>query len=137
MFTRIMLAVDGSEESQKAARLVRDLAVQGPGEVIVLHVRDLYYSGAAVWSPEWSQELEASLHRMVDDLRAKGVKARLDVQDAAHGQVAKAIVDAAAAEGADLIVVGSRGLSGLPAFLLGSVSSRVLHLATCPVLVVR
>jgi nucleotide-binding universal stress UspA family protein len=59
------------------------------------------------------------------------------VQDAAHGQVAKAIVDAAAAEGADLIVVGSRGLSGLPAFLLGSVSSRVLHLATCPVLVVR
>jgi nucleotide-binding universal stress UspA family protein len=53
------------------------------------------------------------------------------------GQTAKAIVDEARAFDADLIVMGSRGLSDFQALLVGSVAHKVLHYAHCAVLIVR
>ena len=67
--------------------------------------------------------------------RDRGV-AQLHIE-AAEGHPAQQIVRYAEASGADLIVVGSRGLSDLPGLLLGSVSHKVIHLAAVPVLVVR
>jgi len=53
------------------------------------------------------------------------------------GSPAEAIIDHADEAGDPLIVIGSRGLSGLREMMLGSVSHRVLHHANCPVTVVR
>jgi len=53
------------------------------------------------------------------------------------GSPADEIVDAAKELGADMIVIGSRGWGEIRSVLLGSVSERVLHLARCPVLIVR
>jgi nucleotide-binding universal stress UspA family protein len=53
------------------------------------------------------------------------------------GQVADTIINIAKEEGSDLIVIGSRGLSGAKRFLLGSISNSVIHHAECPVLIVR
>lgn len=56
---------------------------------------------------------------------------------ARQGQPAEVIIDIANQEQADLIVVGSRGLTGIQRFLLGSVSSRVSEHAHCSVMIVR
>lgn len=69
-----------------------------------------------------------------DLLRAAGVRTEIDVLE---GPAAQAILRAASTRGADLIVVGSRGLGDLQAALLGSVSHKVLQIAEVPVLVVR
>jgi len=53
------------------------------------------------------------------------------------GRPADEIVKRAQAEGSDLIIVGSRGLTEVRAFLLGSVSDKVCYLARCPTLVVK
>jgi len=53
------------------------------------------------------------------------------------GQVADTIINIAKEESSDLIVIGSRGLSGAKRFLLGSISNSVSHHAECPVLIVR
>jgi nucleotide-binding universal stress UspA family protein len=54
-----------------------------------------------------------------------------------EGDPADAIIDAAEEEGADLIVVGNRGMQGAKRFLLGSVPNRVAHHAPCSVLIVH
>ena len=79
-------------------------------------------------------ELEAVLTRARDDFagRAREVELRVVV-----GHPADALVRAAADPDIDLVVVGARGLGRFTRLLLGSVSERVLHHATCPVLVVK
>jgi nucleotide-binding universal stress UspA family protein len=129
MFDRILLALDGSDESRKAAAVAADLAAQGGSEVVVLHARDMYGSGAAASSPEWTDKLESSLQEAVDAFRSRGLNARLDIRDTPRGHAGKAIAEAAADLGCGLIVLGRRGRSHLPPFLMGSVSTRVLHLA--------
>lgn len=62
---------------------------------------------------------------------------RLADAELATGPIAKKIIDKAEYLGADTIVVGSRGLSDLGGSLLGSVSHKVAHLASCTCIVVR
>jgi len=73
--------------------------------------------------------------RVVKELEAAGVNARLVKGRIFAGQVAQVIVQAAEQHGAGLIVMGSRGRTDLTSLLLGSVAHRVLHLTDRPVLV--
>jgi nucleotide-binding universal stress UspA family protein len=77
---------------------------------------------------------ESAVQAIVERAHAAGVDATFLVWEGAAGD---AIVDAAGAEGADVIVVGSRGLGAVGRFVLGSVSDHVVRHAGCPVLVVR
>jgi nucleotide-binding universal stress UspA family protein len=70
-------------------------------------------------------------------MRDAGIAASGKVQDVAAGHVAKNIVETATAHGADLIVMGSRGLSDIQGILLGSVTHKVMQLAPIAVLVAR
>jgi nucleotide-binding universal stress UspA family protein len=56
---------------------------------------------------------------------------------AREGDPADAILDVAEEEGADLIVVGNKGMTGAKRFLLGSVPNKVSHHAPCSVLIIR
>jgi len=73
----------------------------------------------------------------VTRLDGLGAKARPEVTHALDGYVGRVIADVADQQGAGLIVMGSRSRSDLGALLLSSVAHKVLHLATCPVLVAR
>lgn len=138
MFQKIFLAVDGSESSGRATQLAADLAKGSGGEVIVFHAREREYAArAGIVDVETPAETRELVDEIVRTLKDTGVSARGDVRSALIGTVARAIIDVAAAEDADVIVMGTRGLSDWSGLFLGSVTHRVIHAADVPVLVTR
>jgi nucleotide-binding universal stress UspA family protein len=137
MFERMLLAVDGSEPAKRAAEDAADLARKVQAEVVVLHVkeRDVTWAGGVdLETPREAHELVDETVRVLKDL---GVSARGEVEASVYGRAARVILETGNDVGADLIVMGSRGLSDLAGLVMGSVAHKVLHLAHCPVLVVR
>jgi len=114
----IVHADDGSPESLDAASVAGDLASRHGSRVLSLHVGD--------------EGETTAIDAGTELIRAAGVNPEPLI---ARGSPAKSIVEVAQQQGASLIVVGSRGRTGLAA--LGSVSERVVHHASCSVLVVR
>jgi nucleotide-binding universal stress UspA family protein len=133
MFEQILLAVDGSEHSKKAAAAAADIATKPGGEVHVLYIHEV-----GLFAPvESTAEAQALVDGVVEQLQDGGVKASGDAIAARSGSVAPSILEAARSLGSDLIVMGTRGLSDFSGLLLGSVAHKVIHHADCPVLVVR
>ena len=135
MFEKILLAVDESDHSAKAAELAGKLATLSNGEVVVLHVHEILPTRGG---PLDVRVIESDV---ADDtasrLTAEGVNAHAKKIHAYHGLVANQIVSHGTENGVDLIVMGSRGLSDVAGLFLGSVAHKVLHLAGCPVLIAR
>jgi len=133
MFERILLAVDGSEHSKKAAAAAAEIALGSSGEVHVLHVHEV-----GMFAPlESSIESQALVDGVVEELLGAGVKAVGDAVAARTGSAAATVLDGARTFGSDLIDMGTRGLSDFSGLLLGSVAHKVIHHADCPVLVTR
>jgi nucleotide-binding universal stress UspA family protein len=137
MFRKILLPVDGSEHSAKAVPVAAELGRTNESEVVVLHVREHEMMWAADVDIETLPEATELVDEAVRELKDVGVSVRGEVMRAAHGQTPRVILDVARAEGADLIVMGTRGASDWGRVLLGSVTHKVVHLAECPVLIVR
>jgi nucleotide-binding universal stress UspA family protein len=76
----------------------------------------------------------ATLETLLEKLRSAGVEGHLHL---APGNAVSVIDEVAREVGADLVVVGTRGRTGLPHVLLGSVAERVVRTAPCPVLTVH
>lgn len=146
MFKHILLATDGSSASEHAAKLAVGLARTHGARLTALYVADPYpYIGVGEINPMGyqaysaaAQQLAAQAHAVVDTLCKQGgspieLQARL-VEDVA---AASGIVQSAKDEGADLIVMGSHGRSGIARLMLGSVATKVVAESTVPVLVTR
>lgn len=142
---RIVVGVDGSDQSREALRFaLRDAARRGAEvKVVGVFVRPEHWPRAHWCSAppalgEIAARIRAGAWRMVDDLVAEGGDALKQVPVQVHaraGSPARALV--AEARGADLLVVGCRGRGGFSRALLGSVSTQVVLHAACPVTVVR
>ena len=133
MFEWVLLAVDGSEHSKKAAAAAADIVRGSGGEVHVLHVHEV-----GAFAPlESSSESQALVDGVVAELQSAGVKATGDAVAARTGSTAPTVLDAARTFGSDLIVMGTRGLSDFSGLLLGSIAQKVFRRADCPVLVTR
>lgn len=137
MFEKILLAVDGSEHSLKAVPFAGDIARHHDGEVTVLHVREHELTWASDVDLETEGEAQMLVDGIVRELKDSGANAVGDIRRVAHGQTPRAILDVAEEIGAGMIVMGTRGLSDWGRLLMGSVAHKVIHLADCPVLVVR
>jgi nucleotide-binding universal stress UspA family protein len=140
MFRTILLAVDGSEQSEKAAELAAQLARDGNDELVVTHVTEMPPSRHQVQpGPDFEFDKDAIelAKGYAADMEADGLKARVELRQSQYGHVARIIVDLADELDAGLIVMGSRGRSDLSALLLGSVAHKVLHLSRRPVLIAR
>ncbi len=139
---KILLAVDDSKFSSDALRAVATQFRPQDTEVRVIHVlQPISFVAppemAADYTPELQEEGKKArelVERAAKDLRAAGFKAEGTVE---KGDVRETIVDTAASWHADLIVLGSRGRSGLRRLLLGSVAEFVVRHAPCTVQVVR
>ena len=134
---RIFLPVDGSEHSRRAVAKTIELARLTRGEVRVFHYQEREPSKAGTATFEATDEAANLVDAAVAELQAAEIKASGETRAGLAGEVAKAIVDEARRFDADLIVIGSRGLSDFAALLVGSVAHKVSHYAHCPVLIVR
>ncbi|HEX9122336.1 MAG TPA: universal stress protein [Actinomycetota bacterium] len=137
MFEKILLAVDGSEPSHRAVPVAADLARTHGGEVLVLHVREHELTWGADVDVETSAEATELVDGIVADLKDQDVNVLGEVIRAPLGQTPRVILNVARDEDVGLIVMGTRGLSDWGRLLMGSVAHKVVHLAECPVLVVR
>jgi nucleotide-binding universal stress UspA family protein len=141
---RVLAATDFSSGAQEALRRAVSLLALGGGDSLVLaHV---FHVPAMVTSPlggahvaavgvdgTLRQDALAALDRESTPLRAQGLPVRWELLE---GYPPEALVAAARRLDADLVVMGTRGRTGLAHLLLGSTAERVLQRAPCPVLVV-
>jgi nucleotide-binding universal stress UspA family protein len=133
---RIVVGVDGSDEAKAALEWALDEAQLRGAEVKVINAYFPDLSEVVVASHDRSATIEAEelLRKMVEPATAARPGIRVTTE-AVEGRPAQVLIGAA--EGADLLVVGSRGRGGFRELLLGSVSQQCVHHAACPVLVVR
>lgn len=137
MFGSILLAVDGSSQSDNAVQLAAKLAAAAEDEVIVAHVVEVWPTRVGVAESELREDAVRLVERHAKELAAAGVAVSSEVGRALSGAVGRVLVDAAIEHRVGLIVMGSRGRSDLGSLLLGSVAHSVLHHSYCPVLIAR
>jgi len=138
---KIIVPVDGSEESKKAAKKAIYIAKHIKSSIIALYVIDSSFTtnygiGSDMLSPDFSallkREAEIVLNEVAKMGKRNGVRV---VKKIVEGVPSEEIIKAANKK--DLIIMGSRGRSALERILIGSVSEKVLHHAPCSVMIVR
>jgi nucleotide-binding universal stress UspA family protein len=138
-FNNILVAYDSSDHSRKALDTAVKIAQCSDCKLKVLYAFD------RVPIVLGDDETQRFIERAMNKGREKLAEVALHLRDAGldfstdtvEGPAAEAILRVAALENCDLIVMGSRGLGMVQGLLLGSVSYRVLHHATIPVLIVH
>jgi nucleotide-binding universal stress UspA family protein len=148
MFKTILAGIDGSETARNALNQAIDLAKTTGAQ---LHIVSAYNDGtlalaAAATDPtgaalamelgEMRKDARTSAEAMLEAASAEAGGVPVETH-AIAGEAAGAICDVAETIGADLIVIGNRGMTGAKRFLLGSVPNRIAHHAPCSVLIVH
>jgi len=145
VFTRIVVGTDGSETAAEAVRQAVDLAKLSGA---TLSIVSAYEPVSRRRLEGEQQDLPADVQHeigpredvnlVLDAASAAARKEGLDVQiHPVEADPADAILNVAEETGADLIVVGNKGMTGARRFLLGSVPNNVSHHAPCSVIIVR
>ena len=149
MFKKILVPIDGSEQSYRALNFAMDLAKKYSAKVTLINVAQPnviipVYSTQPTLAPiptiTFDENIENTHKKILSNAfdEAKKIDSEIKISKRLiNGRPADKIIDVAKEDGFDLIVIGSRGLGGLKEFLLGSVSNRVADHAHCPVLIVK
>jgi nucleotide-binding universal stress UspA family protein len=143
----IVCGVDGSPDSQRAlavaARLADDLEARLVLANVVEHLHSQYATAGAAWAatvaqPPLAEVLEAEVRTGERVLEEMAERAHVESAEkrVVSGFAAERLAELADEEKAELIVVGSRGRGAFKAAFLGSVSTSLIGVARCPVLVV-
>jgi nucleotide-binding universal stress UspA family protein len=149
-FSKILVAIDGSEISMKAAVYAIDIVKKNKSQLIALTVLDIstprrvssFFITAPTYGLKELEEKRKEAQQWLDKfekLAAKenNMKLKSEIIEDPISRVGSAIVNYAEHENVDLIVIGSRGRTGFKKMLLGSVASDVVTYAHCPVMVVK
>lgn len=138
MFKKVLWATDGSDGADHALPLAKALAQESDGELLVFHCVEMMRPAKAEGQIARfvnEKEMRAKVKGQVSELATTGIRASL-AETTSAGGVAQAIAGVAAEHEVDVIVTGTRGHTALGGLLIGSVTQRLLHVASCPVLVV-
>jgi universal stress protein E len=130
----ILCGVDGSNTSIETAGLAARIAVASVAELRLQNVVPVFEGDERVWTLDDDEPDPTEIESAAQVARAAGAR---PIRERALGRPEYAILEAAERERSDLVVVGSRGLSGVARVLLGSVSEYVARHAYCSVLVAR
>jgi len=145
VFKSIVVGTDGSETARQAVR--EAIALAGavgasielvsafepiPSQRLRREAREVPED--VQWMVNAREEVDATLREASEAVERAGVPVKAYARE---GDAADAILDVAEERGADLIVVGNKGMTGARRFLLGSVPNRVSHHAPCSVLIIR
>lgn len=139
MFNRVLVALDSSEQSDYVIQCVQQIKLQSSATVILCHVIEL--SETNLEQPADLPFIDPELGQFRHIEKAlQAHQAELPCQtelEIVTGDPTEEIIRLANIHKADLIVLGSRGLTGVNRILKGSVSSQVVSDATCTVMVVK
>lgn len=146
MFNKILLATDGSDHSLKASDIALQLAQKHDSKVEIIYV----VQKISIMDMDVLKEAGKNIEKIQDGMKKKGKEIivltakKFDELNLPYESkvvigedVAEVICKEAETEGADVIILGTRGQTGLSRFLLGSVSSKVVNHAPCSVSVIR
>lgn len=138
-FKRILIALDETPLSAHAVDVATSLAESVQGDIGLVHVIDMSLVAGAEGFPaaEVLNDLRQAGRNLFERAAARLPSMKNAWQFLKEGSPADHIVKAAQEWGADLIVIGSHGRSGVPRIFLGSVAEKVIRFAPCPVLVVK
>ena len=133
--THIVVGVDGSEGSAAAVRWCADLAAAAQAEVLAVYAFEPFVEWVPDYDPRsWRRQAEQEMEEWVAPLRSAGVSVRTRIIKDVHpvGALAMAIEG----EGADLAVVGARGLGGFSGLRLARVPIQLAHHTQIPIVLV-
>lgn len=139
MYKRILLAIDGSENSLRAADEAVKIASLIPKcKIEVIYVADFSKSKSEILHSQGKEDLEYSRRKKLvpveEKIKAKNIAYQLKVL---HGHPGPTIIEYANEEKVDMVIIGSRGLNTLQEMVLGSVSHKVMKRVDCPALIVK
>ncbi len=145
MFSSIVVGTDGSETARKAVQQATELAKQVGASISLVSAYEpvsnqrLREEKREVpkdleWMVNPREDVSTTLEDAASQIRGLGIEVETHARE---GDPADAILDVAEEQGADLIVVGNKGMTGAKRFLLGSVPNKVSHHAPCSVMIIR
>jgi len=145
MFSSIVVGTDGSATATQAVREAIDVAkavgatlelvsAYAPVSEARLREERRHAPEDVQWAINPKQEVELALSDAADIAREAGVQVNTHAR---QGDAADAILDVAEEQGADLIIVGNKGMTGAKRFLLGSVPDKISHHAQSSVMIIR
>jgi nucleotide-binding universal stress UspA family protein len=145
MFKSIVVGTDGSDTASEAVRQATELASATGGSIDLVSAyepvsnqrlreekREVPEDMQWVINPR--EDVDATLDEAAESIRGAGVEVETFAR---QGDPADAILDVAEERGADLIIVGNKGMTGAKRFLLGSVPNKISHHAPCSVMIIR
>jgi nucleotide-binding universal stress UspA family protein len=145
MFGSIVVGTDGSDTASEAVRQATELANAVGARIHLvsafepvgnqrLREEKQQVPEDMSWMVNQREDVDATLRDAAEQIQEAGVEVETYAR---QGDPADAILDVAEEKGADLIVVGNKGMSGAKRFLLGSVPNKVSHHAPCSVMIIR
>ncbi len=161
LITKILVGIDGSKNSEKTLDYALDIADKFSASILILNVfqpppelgyqQNMFSPFPASGSPQDTIGGQSNLSDFIKDLRKihenilsnaaeRAIKRKpmlKIITELKEGNTPSQIIDTAAADGFDLIVLGHMGESEIKEFLIGSTSERVVHQAKCAVLIVK
>ncbi|WP_415311963.1 universal stress protein [Candidatus Nitrosocosmicus sp. FF01] len=141
MFSKILVPVDGSENSKRAFKQALYLSKNLRGEITILHVADapptVYLQSQKVLD-ELLEKYSKAREKIFKDYQELAERETIQIKPIlVFGDPAKEIAKFSLKDESDLIVIGNRGMGHLKEMIIGSVSTSVIHDAKCPVLLVK
>jgi nucleotide-binding universal stress UspA family protein len=141
---KILIPVDETE-SKKALETAKEFALKFDSELIIVHVKRRFEVDATIpWNYDAVQndDVKKAIHdyarnivdKTADFFKGTGINVTTEILD---GHIASEICDFAEKNGCDLILINSHGHNAVERFLIGGVTSRVVHHSKVPVLIVR
>ena len=145
MFNTIVVGTDGSETAREAVRQATEMSQRLGGNIHLVSAYEPVPEGRLreerqevpedlQWMVNPREDVTTTLEEVGEQLKKQGVEVETHARE---GDPADAILDVAEEKGADLIVVGNKGMTGAKRFLLGSVPNKVSHHAPCSVMIIR
>jgi nucleotide-binding universal stress UspA family protein len=145
LFGSIVVGTDGSDTAKEAVRQAAELAKTLGSRMYLVSAYEPVPEGRLreertevpedlQWMVNPREDVNATLEETGKQLQEEGLEVETHARE---GDPADAILDVAEEKGADLIVVGNKGMTGAKRFLLGSVPNKVSHHAPCSVMIIR
>lgn len=139
MLKKILVPLDGSENSIRALEKAIEIAKKFNGKIVLMHAYSVsFYTKTPDQLYKFIQNARNYGDEILEVGKKKVILEKIEVEKLLlNGNPVEEILNTAKLENFDLIVIGVRGMSKIKKFLVGSVTDRVIKHAPCPVLVVR